>query len=67
MMPTVCAKDIAAVITYFDFTVDEGNPLAISAMKAMLGLPQINNLDDVAEIRKSPIPHIRVFLLNHSI
>lgn len=49
-MPLDCARDIQKVVKYFDshaFSHDEGE---LTKLKEVLGLPQIEHIDDVAGI-----------------
>lgn len=49
-MPSDCARDIQKVVKYFDSYAFSHNERELTELKAVLGLPQIEHIDDVAGI-----------------
>ncbi|KAJ2896682.1 serine carboxypeptidase S28-domain-containing protein [Zalerion maritima] len=54
-IPRNCSKDIQAVISYVDETLESGTDKEVDELKAMFGLAKIEHHDDFAELLTIPI------------
>ena len=65
-MPKSCAKNVAAVVEYFDDVVADHGKSEIEEVVMKLRLSQFEHLDDIAEIRMSRYKHIQIVCVSNA-